>query len=1040
MKILRLRILNLNSLRGEHLIDFTEAPLVNDRLYAIVGPTGAGKTSILDAITLALYGQTERNKSETDRADGGGSVISYGEGECEAELEYETLTGKYVSTWTRQRARKKAKGKLQGSKHRIAKFDPVSGQQKILAEKKKDVKRVTEEVVGLDYERFVRSAMLTQGEFARFLKSDHGNKAAILEKITGTEIYQELGTAAFERQKTARENLERSEESLTTNPPLSEAARTELNAEAGKLETQIAGKQQQLQSCQAQLNKHERFAELAAKIKQNDADLATAKTAWTALAPKREALKKSVRLGSLRTSLEASARLATESQKLRNEITGLEQQLIAQNKLFAKGEAQLKSAREKETEFKQKLPARTKKTTEAAELERQINRLQEEARIHQGNATKLEEEGKELRKLTNQQGAKIKELTTGLGGRSANEVQQEADGLQKRIGELRTRVEDLRQWLSIRQLEERLAQLRTEKTELDKQVASFQASVKQLTQEAKASQVHLEEREEVANAYRLRLQLADHRHELKDGKPCPLCGALDHPILKEMEPVTDARMEAVKAKVVAARQRLATASNQLKEAEVRQGNSAAQGQKMAQAISQEQSNLAQLPQPKIPNSDTAETIRGTLNSQAAELSKHEATAAKLQVVLKSVPALRDLEGRLATNQQRLAKLTAEHQSLTESLNKAKRSGKELRDQVKELLGGDFTAEHCRLLLEKRDRTLAATLATATTQAAKLAGEKKAVAEKLKSVEARSSETAKALSETNQSLETGLAEMGLTQEAARAQLLAPEIEEGLRSELAQVDRRRDLLEQQAKELQTTKSGLEAELSAIPAMAKLLEEKVELEQAVNQTQQSLGGVKLRIEQDDQRQKETADKREELTKLRAEANRWARLGQLIGSADGKKFRSYAQAITLQRLVDIGNRHLERISGRYRMEYDPPSSGGKEELSMVIIDQYQNDNKRTMATLSGGESFLISLALALGLSDLASGKALIESLFIDEGFGTLDSSTLDQAMDTLESLQAQGKMIGLISHVQSLRERIRCKIVVEPVGEGFSSLRFEG
>jgi exonuclease SbcC len=113
------------------------------------------------------------------------------------------------------------------------------------------------------------------------------------------------------------------------------------------------------------------------------------------------------------------------------------------------------------------------------------------------------------------------------------------------------------------------------------------------------------------------------------------------------------------------------------------------------------------------------------------------------------------------------------------------------------------------------------------------------------------------------------------------------------------------------------------------------------------------------------------------------------------------------------------------------------KEALELEIIDTFQNDNRRPTSTLSGGETFIVSLALALGLSDLAAGKQVIQSLFIDEGFGTLDEKILDQAMTTLEQLQAQGKTIGLISHVKELRERIYCQIQLEPVGDGFSTIQ---
>ncbi|MEM9528688.1 MAG: SbcC/MukB-like Walker B domain-containing protein, partial [Bacteroidota bacterium] len=163
------------------------------------------------------------------------------------------------------------------------------------------------------------------------------------------------------------------------------------------------------------------------------------------------------------------------------------------------------------------------------------------------------------------------------------------------------------------------------------------------------------------------------------------------------------------------------------------------------------------------------------------------------------------------------------------------------------------------------------------------------------------------------------------------------------------------------------------------------------------------------------------------------------LIGQKDGTKFRRFAQTLTLQRLVEAGNYHLASISGRYQMRHKAAKLD-KETLELEIIDTYQGDNTRPMSTLSGGETFIVSLALALGLSDLAAGREIIQSLFIDEGFGTLDEKILDQAMTTLEQLQERGKTVGLISHVPQLRERIHCKIVLEPVGDGFSRIDIRG
>jgi len=165
------------------------------------------------------------------------------------------------------------------------------------------------------------------------------------------------------------------------------------------------------------------------------------------------------------------------------------------------------------------------------------------------------------------------------------------------------------------------------------------------------------------------------------------------------------------------------------------------------------------------------------------------------------------------------------------------------------------------------------------------------------------------------------------------------------------------------------------------------------------------------------------------------WMDLNDLIGSQKGDKFQIFAQSLTLQRLVQLANQHLLTLNPRYQVRQ--AQNFNDKPLELEIIDTYQADNTRSMNTLSGGERFLTSLALALGLSDLAAKNAEIHALFIDEGFGTLDSQTLDMAVDTLESLRASGKLIGVISHVEALQERLGTQVQVLRQGSGRSQIK---
>ncbi|HBX52306.1 MAG TPA: hypothetical protein DEH02_14675 [Bacteroidales bacterium] len=214
------------------------------------------------------------------------------------------------------------------------------------------------------------------------------------------------------------------------------------------------------------------------------------------------------------------------------------------------------------------------------------------------------------------------------------------------------------------------------------------------------------------------------------------------------------------------------------------------------------------------------------------------------------------------------------------------------------------------------------------------------------------------------------------------------------------------------------------------------KIEIETKYNEIKERISDLTQKLKQDEEiRQKYSA----EVSRIEAqqqELKRWDLLNKVIGSADGDEFRKYAQSITMRQLTEIANKHLERISGRYNVIMLKNKKRIKN-LELDIEDRFQGNNIRPMDTLSGGETFLVSLALALGLSEMASSKNPVESLFIDEGFGSLDPATLDMALSALENLQSSGKTIGIISHVGLLKERIPCQVQVIKKGSGISEIK---
>ncbi|MBS4096602.1 MAG: hypothetical protein KGZ83_07165, partial [Sulfuricella sp.] len=206
------------------------------------------------------------------------------------------------------------------------------------------------------------------------------------------------------------------------------------------------------------------------------------------------------------------------------------------------------------------------------------------------------------------------------------------------------------------------------------------------------------------------------------------------------------------------------------------------------------------------------------------------------------------------------------------------------------------------------------------------------------------------------------------------------------------------------------------------------------ALHGLRESLSGVELALRRDDEIRQKAAELLDTLAAQEKTARLWAQMNELIGAADGKKFRNYAQQLTLDILLGYANAHLKDLARRYRL------SRVRDSLALLVIDQDMGDEQRSVHSLSGGESFLVSLALALGLASLSSHRVRVESLFIDEGFGSLDADTLRVAMDALDSLQSLGRKVGVISHVQEMTERIGTCVQVKRLPGGQSQVVVAG
>ncbi len=292
MKILKLRFKNLNSLYGEWEIDFTAPDYVSNGIFAITGPTGAGKSTIMDAICLALYGATPRLGKITAS---GNEIMSRQTGECFAEVTFESQAGRFRCHWGQHRARKQTDGRLAEARHEIAEADTG----KILESKKRDVAMVIEAKTGMDFDRFTRSILLAQGSFAAFLKAAPDERAPVLEQITGTEIYSTISQRVHERARDEHNQLDLLQAETAGLTILSDDDEAALKTELGQLtdsERKLTLEQEMLTRAIQWLDG---LDHLRAEMTELDGELAEAKLAQELFKPDRQRLQQACKAAEL---------------------------------------------------------------------------------------------------------------------------------------------------------------------------------------------------------------------------------------------------------------------------------------------------------------------------------------------------------------------------------------------------------------------------------------------------------------------------------------------------------------------------------------------------------------------------------------------------------------------------------------------------------------------------------------------------------------------------------------------------------------------
>ena len=986
MKILAIRGRNLASLEGDFEIDFTVEPLLSAGIFAISGPTGAGKSTLLDTMCLALFARTPRTDQAKENnvklQDVSNEQLSQsdprfllrrGTSSGFAEVDFMALNGhRYRTRWSVARARDKENGRLQNPRLALYNLDKEEEEQGT----RSDLQARIIDLIGLTFEQFTRSVLLAQNDFSTFLKAEQGEKASLLEKLTGTELYSAISRQIFERNARAKEAFDLIQTRIQGIELLTDE-------EENDLRTRLAGTEKELQRVEKAKAEQQALQEAVRSIEQQ---------ITIRQRQQKEAADKLVHATELLTVARHEYEKGVEEQQQSEaRFKSLQQEILQARKLDIQLDTAIRDLSHSEQQLKNVMLRKeeAEKKYQAAVLRRRQG-AEEIARL-----TAWRERYKKKERIAEQLSALLLHLDAASATRSGMEaavrsietLRQEMAALNKQLSDLQQTSANKQQALKraeadYRNLEEELKAV--DAPALDKQIEKLRQEREQLLIE----QARLE-----ASG-----NIKDLRGRLQDGQPCPVCGSTHHPFANQV-PV---------APVSALTLQLQDLSNK-KETYVAH----------TRHLTRLQQQLLQLHKELADSEAACKEMAGKQQLAASRQEREEAIVKEQSTLLTQSLSAADL---LFGNREWQKAWLQNPETFRKTLTDFARQWHENTEKLHQL--------------ERQESAQKA--------------ECESLASFLPSLEKQAEESGQ-LHEKNRAAFSSL-------QAERKKLLNGRSADSVEQEYI---RRMEELKERLKKLsatQTEQSGIADQIRGIAdqiakdlteASADLLWRKAALDKWTADYLDSSGGEPLevilsrytqektelafRLRTQTENKAKVSGLQEELNVRRTESERWAKLNELAGSADGAKFRRIAQGYTLDILLNYANVQLRELTRRYRLERVP------ETLALQVIDRDMCDEVRTVHSLSGGESFLVSLALALGLSSLSSNRMRVESLFIDEGFGSLDAETLRVAMDALESLRTQGRKIGVISHVQEMTERIPVRVQVSRVGNGKSVVRIE-
>lgn len=1009
MNIRKIALNNINSLKGSHIVDFTIPPLSNSTLFAITGPTGSGKTTLLDAICLALYNRIPRIKSSISKnlIETAGVILARNTKSCHVHVEFECNKGIYSSRWEITTNRN---GALRDYEMRL--YDNFGN---VVEEKKANVLTRIEQLIGLNYDQFVKSVMLPQGDFALFLKSSKHERGQLLEKITGSSIYRIIGQLAFQKAKEIEGTIKQLEIRINELKLQKNDNDTYAAQQSNKVSLEL-----KLNECEQQIIRTTQIIDIKQNIKQVEANAKNTKNQLVEHQKKADEFETSygdmlLKHQQLSTYIETINHISAITKQIEKAIE--KQQYI--NRQIIKNNLQIKNIVEYINIFIQKGEKRSnnpidnlehfyitikeletlaiQKQTEYKAVFEPLKQIAEDIGLEiypreepQVIATKISDTRQTIRTI-------IEELEQHNPRLS---IKQET----RLIDELYTTQETIIEWEKIDILLKHKLQNFSELEQLQKQNQAEIDTIK------KNIQTRVVEYETICSKYeskrkdliinQLETKINTLRQSLENGGPCPVCGSTQHPWANKAA-VTAPNIE-----------------NEVIELEKTKDT-------IKSLIDSEKGKIEQNHKQVVDRTNYLDDIQSDIDKLKHQIE--QLIAAQYQYTKSNnLTAAKAIIKKQISDYQEYIKLNASLDKINKSrlyisqLREIFETGKEIRQKIKTLYSGNrFDDEY---------NDLKNSYLNITNELRRLTSNKHEIDNDIEVLK-------KAEGDMLSSILPYIIELGYNDIYAAIPNIIPvdeynrlvKIKQNINEALTASRAKYDTLCEQLQNINNQYSKYD-ETQLREDLERLTKDSQNFKTELDRIKEQLFAQKTI--------------RDELAVLEAQQHdhmtkgeKWLMLDKLIGDAKGNRFNNFAQQLTLQHLLNSANKRIAELNPRYCLEINELN----DDDNLYVVDLDMGKQRRSVKTLSGGETFLISLGLALAVADMASHKTVIGSLFIDEGFGSLDPEAFDQAISMLEALQSKGiKNIGIISHVETIKERINSRIEIIPiVGLGYSRLK---